>query len=101
MHILPSYAWMLLAGQNFHSAVLILLLAQLVQRGEASLIPASLLAGLASFDFPVYRCQEFSFEFSPSCLSMLFISNKKILLLLRSHLPFFHSPSFLTVLDLF
>lgn len=78
LHILPSYAQMLLEGQNFHCAVLILLLAQLVQRGEASLIPASLLAGLASFDFPIYRCQEFSFEFSPSCLSMLFISSKKI-----------------------
>lgn len=40
---------------------------------EVSLISASLLAGLASFDFPIYLCQEFSFEFFPACLSVIFV----------------------------
>lgn len=40
--------------------------------GGASLISASLLEGLASFDSPIYLCQEFSFEFLPACLSMIF-----------------------------
>lgn len=69
---------MLLPGHTVHCALLVLHLAWLVQtetgRGEggASLISASLLEGLASFDPPIYLCQEFSFEFLPACLSMIF-----------------------------
>lgn len=105
LRVLPSSTQMLLPGQNFHCAVLVLHLAQLVQRGQASVIPASLLAGLASFDSAIYLCQEFSFEFLPACLSMFFISNEKKKIknfsfeMASSIFPF--SSSFLTVLDSF